>query len=81
MVAIGVHDNMRCHGLHLHLFPDASGVVFAEYYDVKTTDNDYKRLKRTVMTMKDTEMFGFDSLEELHGELVARTMTVGGSGR
>lgn len=76
LVAIGPHDNMRCHGLVLRIFPDGSGSLMAHYCDVKADDCENKQLVRTVMTMKDTELFGFNSLAELHGELVAKTMEV-----
>lgn len=76
LVAMGPHDNQRCHGLYLKVYPDGSGSVMAHYCDVKPDDGEDKGLVRTVMTMTDTEMFGFDTLAELHGELVAKTMRV-----
>ena len=76
LVAIGPHDNQRCHGLYLNVFPDGSGSVMAHYCDVKGDDCDDKQLIRTVTTMTETELFGFDTLAELHGELVAKTMRV-----
>ena len=76
LVAIGPHDNQRCHGLVLRIFPDGSGSLLAHYCDVKDGDRDDVGLVRTVMTMEDTELFGFDTLAELHGELVAKTMEV-----
>jgi len=76
LVAIGPHDNQRCHGLVLRIFPDGSGSLMAHYCDVGVDDSEYKQLVRTVMTMNDSELFGFNSLAELHGELVAKTMEV-----
>jgi len=58
------------------VFPDGAGSVMAHYCDVKDGDGEDKQLIRTVTTMTDTELFGFDTLAELHGELVAKTMRV-----
>ncbi len=76
LVAMGPHDNQRCHGLWLKVFPDGSGSVMAHYCDVKDGDAEDIQVVRTVTTMTDTELFGFDTLAELHGELVAKTMRV-----
>ena len=76
LIGIGVHDNQQCHGLVLHVFPDGSGSLMAEYGDVKDGDCDMTRVARSLLTMKDTELFGFDTLAELHGELVTKTREV-----
>lgn len=73
-IARGVHDNQRCIGLWLKLFGDGSGSVMAEYHDVKPGyEEESKATVRMVMTMNPTSVIDFDSIEELHGALVAAT--------
>lgn len=72
--SLGVHDNQRCVGLWLKLWGDGSGTVMAEYHDVKPGyEEESEQLKRMVMTMAPTEVLAFDTIEELHGALVAAT--------
>jgi len=73
---LGAHDNQRCVGLWLKLWGDGSGCVMAEYVDVKDGDDADRAMVRTVMSMAPTELIAFDTLAELHGELVAMTMRV-----
>lgn len=83
LVGAGVVDNQRCMGLWLRLEPDGSGSVMADWSDVKYSDNQDQKLVRTVMTMAPTSILDFDTLEELHGGLVAQQMRVkrtGGDG-
>jgi len=73
----GCRDNMITEGLWLKLFPDGSGVLFEEYSPAREDDSQEKRLLQCVMDRKNDELAEFDSLEELHGELVLLTMRVG----
>lgn len=75
LVAAGVVDNQRCMGLWLKLFGDGSGSVMAEWSDVKPTDNQDLKMVRTVCTMAPSSIFDFDTLDELHGGLVAQQMS------
>lgn len=76
LIAAGVIDNQKCMGLWLRLYGDGSGSVMAEWSDVKATDDQYRKLVRTVCTMTPSSIFDFDTIEELHGGLVAQQMRV-----
>lgn len=76
LVGAGIIDNSRCQGLWLKLFGDGSGSVMAEWSDVKYSDSQDQKLVRTVMTMAPTSILDFSTLDELHGGLVAQSMTV-----
>ena len=72
-------DNQRVQQVWLQIWADGSGCIVAEY--VTTTQNECptRRMLRSVLTgveepIDDT---GFDSLEQLHGYLVAETMETG----
>lgn len=76
LVGAGVIDNQKCMGLWLKLFGDGSGSVMAEWSDVKATDDQDRKLVRTVMTMAPSSILDFNTIEELHGGLVAQQMRV-----
>ena len=76
LIAAGVIDNQKCMGLWLKLYGDGSGSVMAEWSDVKATDDQDRKLVRTVCTMEPSSIFDFDTIEELHGGLVAQQMRV-----
>lgn len=76
LTGAGVIDNQRCMGLWLRLYGDGSGSVMAEWSDVKATDDEDRRLVRTVCTMAPSSILDFDTIEELHGGLVAQQMKV-----
>lgn len=80
LVGAGVIDNSRCQGLWLKLYGDGSGSVVAEWSAVKPSDDRSRSLVRTVMTMAPSSIFDFDTLDELHGGLVAQQMKVKRSG-
>ena len=80
LVGAGIIDNSRCQGLWLRLYPDGSGSVMADWSDVKYSDDQNRKLVRTVMTMAPSSIFDFDTLDELHGGLVAQQMKVKRSG-
>lgn len=83
LVGAGVVDNQRCMGLWLRLEPDGSGSVMAEWSKVKPGDDKTRAMVRTVMTMEPHPILDFDTLDELHGGLVAQQMKVrraGGDG-
>lgn len=76
LVRMGTHDNLQCQCLWLKLYGDGSGYVMAEYSAVQPTDTATQRVVRTVCSMAPSEVMQFDSLEELYGEMVSRTMGV-----
>lgn len=83
LVGLGVVDNQRCMGLWLRLEPDGSGSVMAEWSKVKPGDDKTRQMVRTVMSMEPHPILDFDTLDELHGGLVAQQMRVkrmGGAG-
>lgn len=75
MFAAAPVDNLRFQGLHLQLHPDGSGAVIADW--ARSIGDEVKeiRLLNTIMSDED-ELFAFKTAEELHGELVSRTMTI-----
>lgn len=80
LIGAGVIDNARCQGLWLRLYPDGSGSVMADWSDVRATDCPDLKMVRTVMTMAPSSILDFDTLDELHGGLVAQQMKVKRSG-
>lgn len=76
LVGAGVIDNARCQGLWLRMYPDGSGSVMAEWSKVKPGDDKDRAMVRTVMTMEPHPILDFDTLDELHGGLVAQQMRV-----
>jgi hypothetical protein len=79
MFAAAPVDNLRFQGLHMQLHTDGSGAVIADW--ARSIGDDVKevRLLNTIMSDED-ELFMFKTPEELHGELVARTMAAHGGG-
>jgi len=76
LVGAGVVDNQRCMGLWLRLEPDGSGSVMAEWSKVKPGDDKTRQMVRTVMSMEPHPILDFDTIDELHGGLVAQQMRV-----
>ena len=77
LVGMGVHDNCRCMCLWLKLWGDGSGSVMAQYSKVNPDDDENLKMVRTVMTMEPHRILDFDTMSQLHGDLVSRTMHVG----
>ena len=75
MTKIGRHDNMRVVGLWLRLYGDGSGQVMGDYRQDKPEYADEQHMVATVMS-EPTSLHEFDTLEDLHGFLVAQTMNV-----
>lgn len=75
LVAIGRHDNSVLKGLWLKLWADGSGAVMAEYAKSMPDETEEEALVNTVF-MEPTAILEFESLNELHGALVAQVMTV-----
>ena len=75
LVDMGIHDNCRCEGLTVKFFMDGSGEVFANYSKLPKEHTKEQHMIAMVFT-EDHEVLAFDSLEELHGALVAQTMQV-----
>lgn len=76
LCGMGAVDNQRCMGLWLRMEPDGSGSVMAEWSKVKHGDDKTRAMVRTVMTMEPHAILDFDTLDELHGGLVAQQMRV-----
>lgn len=70
------HDNQICKGLWLKLYVDGSGSIMGEFADVpEEGDSEIEQIRKMVF-MEQTSVFDFDTLDELHGHLVATTMRV-----
>lgn len=77
---MGVHDNQRCLGLWLRIFPDGSGFLMQDYAVASHDESEELRLLRTVFSDDCEKVCTFESMEQLHGELVSLTMKVQGGG-
>lgn len=77
LVRLGVIDNQRCVNVWLQLHGDGSGQVMGEWASVNPRDDRDNAVLRSVMSLRSEPMFHFDTLNELHGELVALTMRTG----
>lgn len=77
LVRLGVIDNQRCVDVWLQLHGDGSGQVMGEWASVNPRDDRDDALLRSVMSLRSDPVFHFDTPNELHGELVARTMKTG----
>lgn len=75
IVGADIQDNQRCQQLFLQIFPDGSGQVMRDYSSARKDETESERLLRSVFHETDC-LFGFNSIAELHGELVALTMRV-----
>lgn len=75
LVGIGRHDNTKLKGLWLKLWADGSGSVMAEYAKSMPDETEEEALVNTVF-MEPTSILEFETLRELHGGLVAQTMSV-----
>jgi hypothetical protein len=76
LIRIGVHDNMVCQYLWLELHLDGSGAIMAEYRKASEYEDSAQKFSRVMWASEKVELFGFKTLEELHGDLVARTMEI-----
>lgn len=74
LVRLGVHDNQRLLGLHLVLYPDGSGRVIGTSARVMPDSTDTDKMLDAIFS-SEYDLFGFTTLAELHGELVAQTAT------
>ena len=70
------HDNQICKGLWLKLYGDGSGSIMGEFADVpEEGDSEIEQIRKVVF-MEPTSVYDFDTLDELHGYLVCKTMSV-----
>ena len=75
LIDMGIHDNCRCEGLTVKFFMDGSGEVMATYSRLPQNCTAEEHMVAMIFT-DEHELLAFDSLEELHGALVAQTMQV-----
>ena len=74
LVALGDHDNVRLMGMWVKLWGDGSGTVYGEYAKAMPGASPEERAVSAAF-MERTVLFTFDTVDELHGELVAQTTT------